>query len=600
MKKLNLFSWVICCFCALLFYFGNSKMLQSAEDSALDHQFRLRQSVDACEQVVIVGIDQETLKWSDRPVYAWGPIFAELAQICKNASASVMMLDLVLPPGAERAIREHVASVAIEVSLELPRRFLNKLGFEKQFREELIRMKAAGVAFVSGFAWESGQPVHSDPALLYIAKKEFTGYFNLATSDDGVIRRIELFTKSQNDANYSVAVVAARAAGLASSAIPLQPVQYISFRGPRRTFKTVTLKEIIEDARAGKDLTALISGKMVLLGFIDILDFKSTPYGYIPGVEIHANIIDNLLRQRFLQPMSKSCEISLVFGWLALLLMVARYRCIWAIGLATLSLAGWLVATVTLFDPLVLPVVKPSLLLLIFIISESFVAYRTIFLDRRRVRQVFGRYVSDAVVKEILANNDRDFLQGKRRRLCVLMADIRGFTTFSEKHDAHEVVTFLNAYFSRLTDIIMRHRGVVDKFLGDGILAFFNAPVPRDDFLESAVAAAKEILCYTESPEFKSICLGSELKVGIALHCGMAVFGNIGSDKKAEFTVIGDTVNACSRMEGLNKEHKTSILVSSEVVNNVKSDSKWKFIARASLRGKTEEIDLYTISDQED
>lgn len=600
MKYLSGLRLAICLVFGLLFYLGDFKILQDAENSLLDHQFRLRGPVNADEKIVIIGIDQETLKWSDRPVYAWGPVLAELIRANTNASAAVLMLDLVLPPGAERSIRDHVASVAMELSIELPRTFFNKLGFEKPFREALINMKSAGIAFIAGFAWENNQPVLSDPALLHIAKKEHTGYFNLATSADGLIRRVQLFVKGEKDANYSVAAVAAMASGFANSDMPVDPNQYINYRGTRSTFKTVSVKHVIEEARSGKDLSRLLAGKIVLVGFTDILDFKSTPFGYMPGVEIHANILDNLLNRRFLQLMPRSYEILMVIVLFVVLLVLACYKRLWAIGLGVLSLVVLFALSVIFFDPWVLPVVKPALLLFVFIISESFVAYRSVYLERKRVRQVFSRYVSDSVVKEILAGNDRDFLQGTRRRLCIMMADIRGFTSFSEQHDAHEIVNFLNAYFSRLTEIIMRHRGVVDKFLGDGILAFFNAPVETQDFLDNAVEASREILQYTKSAEFKSICLGADLKVGMALHCGPAVFGNIGSDKKAEFTVIGDTVNACSRMEGLNKEHKTSIIVSSEVVNSVKSGIKWKFITRASLRGKTEEIDLFTISEEDE
>lgn len=600
MKSLNGLKFVICLVFGLLVYIGDFKILQDAENSLLDHQFRLRGAVNTDDKIIVIGIDQETLKWSDRPVYAWGPVLAELIRANTNASAAVLMLDLVLPPGAERSIREHVASVARELSIDLPRTFFNKLGFEKPFREALIHMKAAGIAFIAGFAWENNQPVLSDPSLLHIAKKEHTGYFNLATSADGVIRRVQLFVKNAKDANYSVAAVAAVASGLDGSVIPANPNQQINYRGPRSTFKTVSVKHVIEEARSGNDLSALLAGKIVLVGFTDILDFKSTPFGYMPGVEIHANIIDNLLKQRFLQLIPRSYEVIIVAVWLMVLLALARFKRLWAIVPGVASLFILFFSSVYFFDPWVLPVVKPALLLLVFIVSESFVAYRSVHLERKRVRQVFSRYVSDSVVKEILAGNDRDFLQGTRRRLCIMMADIRGFTSFSEQHDAHEIVNFLNAYFSKLTEIIMRHRGVVDKFLGDGILAFFNAPVETQDYLDSAVEASREILRYTGSAEFKSICLGADLKVGMALHCGLAVFGNIGSDKKAEFTVIGDTVNACSRMEGLNKEHKTSILVSSEVVKSVKNEVKWKFITRASLRGKTEEIDLFTISEEDE
>jgi adenylate cyclase len=259
----------------------------------------------------------------------------------------------------------------------------------------------------------------------------------------------------------------------------------------------------------------------------------------------------------------------------------------------------WIVVSVSGFDGFYLPVVKPLLLLSAFIAVTGLLVYRSVYVDRRRVRQIFSRYVSDSVLHQVLASDDREFMQGKRRQLCIMIADIRGFTTFSEKRDAHEVVKFLNAYFSMVTEIIMRHGGVVDKFLGDGLLAFFNAPVEDPDFADKALKAALEIGAYSDSPEFRAISYGDVLKVGIALHVGDSVFGNIGSTRKTEFTVIGDTVNTCSRMESLNKEFETSIIVSGKLTALVRQPVSWRFIGKRSIRGKTAEIELYTISDQE-
>jgi adenylate cyclase len=221
---------------------------------------------------------------------------------------------------------------------------------------------------------------------------------------------------------------------------------------------------------------------------------------------------------------------------------------------------------------------------------------RRIYKDRKRIKAIFGRYVSDSVLQEILSSSDHDFISGRRRELCILIADIRGFTGFSEKHEAHEVVNFLNAYFSRITEIIMNNGGVVDKFLGDGVLAFFNAPVTHENFVDNAVKSAIELCDYAKSDEFAEICGGADLKVGVAIHTGQVVFGNIGSEKKAEFTVIGDAVNACSRMESLNKEFKTSLIASDYVVKQSKMAVKWKLLGKKTLRGKQEEIDLYTVS----
>ncbi len=597
--RLNALSWVACLALGILLYGVDFRLIDDAENRVLDLQFRRRGATEVDSRIVIAGINQETLAWGARPMFTWGPLYAEFARAVKQASASALLLDLVFSPSSEGVLRDHIKEAGERVGLDLPQRFIREIGFDKPFRTALMELIASGSALIAGFAWENGQPVFSDPSLLHIAKKDNTGYFNLATSQDGVIRHVELSGTSPAGPVYAVAMVAAMRSGLGQITQPEKPLQQINFRGRRGTVKTVPAHKIIEAARTGQPLETDLAGKIVLFGFTDITDFKSTPFGYMPGVEVHANILDNILNNRFLQPVSRRHELLAVGAIILGLLLMASIHRLGAIMLGSAIFVAWALLAVFWFDPLVIPVVRPLLLLSGFIAAERFLAYRAMYLDRRRVREIFSRYVSDSVVKEILASNDRDFLQGKRRRLCVLIADIRGFTTFSEQREAPAVVEFLNAYFARLTEIIMANRGVVDKFLGDGLLAFFNAPVEHDDYADDAVKAATQIIDYAASPEFKAICHGSELKVGVALHAGVVVFGNIGSERKAEFTVIGDTVNACSRMESLNKDYQTSLIVSGEVVKSVRATVEWKFLEKTSLRGKANEVELYTINNLE-
>jgi len=592
-------NWIVCGLLALLLYLGNPALLEDAENRWLDLLFRHRGAVATDSRVVIVGIDQETLSWGARPMFAWGPIYAELAQAAAQASASVMLFDLIFSPTSESVLREHIRKVADELKEDVSPRLLRAIGFDKPFRAALIEMIKSGTRLVLGFAWERNQPVFSDPSLLHIARRENTGYYNVATSRDGVSRSIELFSDNAGERVLAVSAVAAGSLASLSAILPIQPLQHINFRGPRNSFGVLQLKQLLESHRAGKSLSDQLAGKIVLVGFTGITDFKSTPYGFMPGVELHANIIDNLLNHRFLKRVEFAREL-LALGLILLILLVCslHYRVQSVVAGFVVALA-WLIVSASGFDTFYLPVAKPLLLLSAFISVTALMAYRSVYVDRRRVRQIFSRYVSDSVLHQVLASDDREFMQGKRRQLCIMIADIRGFTTFSEKRDAHEVVKFLNAYFSVVTEIIMRHGGVVDKFLGDGLLAFFNAPVEDADFADKALKAALEIRSYSDSPEFRAISYGDVLKVGIALHVGDSVFGNIGSTRKTEFTVIGDTVNTCSRMESLNKEFETSIIVSGRLTALVRQPVSWRFIGKRSIRGKTAEIELYTISDQE-
>lgn len=598
--KFSWLNWFCVIAIGLSIYLGNFGLVEDSENRWLDLLFRQRGQVAADSRIVIVGIDQDALQWGARPMFAWGPIYGELAHAVEQASAAVLLFDLIFSPTSEEVLRDHISSLASEIGEKVSPRLLRAIGFDKPFRTALIRMIRAGTHLVLGFAWEENQPIFSDQALLHIARRENTGYYNIAAAGDGVTRSIELFSGTATQTVKAVSVIAAGKLASLTMILPKTPRQYINFRGPRHSFKLLPLRQVIEDHRAGKSLADILAGKIVLVGFTGITDFKSTPFGFMPGVEVHANIIDNLLNRRFLKRIESRVELLTITVILLLLLLFSlRYRV--PAGIVGLVVAlVWILLSYLGFDGFYLPVIRPVLLLLVFVATTGIIAYRAVYADRQRVRQIFSRYVSDAVLHQVLASDDRDFMRGQRRQLCIMIADIRGFTSFSEKRDAHEVVCFLNGYFSEVTEIIMRHRGVVDKFLGDGLLAFFNAPVEDEDFADNALKAALAIKAYAKSQQFRAISHGATLEVGVALHVGESVFGNIGSTRKTEFTVIGDTVNTCSRMESLNKEFKTSIIVSGQLTSLIKQPIDWRFLGRRSLRGKTAEIELYTVSEQEE
>jgi adenylate cyclase len=265
--------------------------------------------------------------------------------------------------------------------------------------------------------------------------------------------------------------------------------------------------------------------------------------------------------------------------------------------LSTLLLAGgwtW-ICTWAFAKGMVLPFARPVVFLLLSGIVEGTRQYRATEKDRRRIREVFGRYVNDSVIQEILNRPRDEFMAGNRKLLCVMFSDIRGFTSFSESRDPTEVVRFLNTYFEGLTEIILRHDGVVDKFLGDGLMAFFNAPLEKESFVHDAVSAAYEMRKFVESDAIRKAAGSFDLKVGIALNVGYTVVGNIGSERKTEFTAIGDTVNTTSRMESLNKDFGTDIIASESVVEKTGSDFEWKFLAQQSIRGKEHSVKLYAL-----
>ena len=212
--------------------------------------------------------------------------------------------------------------------------------------------------------------------------------------------------------------------------------------------------------------------------------------------------------------------------------------------------------------------------------------------EKERVRNLLGRLVSNDVAEELLKNDIE--LGGEEKNVTVLFCDIRDFTSLSESMPPSELLNLLNRYFTRLTAIIESHHGVVDKYIGDEVMAVFGAPVENRNHASQAVAAAREILealsIFNREIEHE---LGKALSIGIGINTGTAVAGNIGSQSRMNYTVIGDVVNTASRLEGLTKEFNIPLVVSSATALAT-SDVKWRDLGEVTVKGKSEKLRIYT------
>jgi adenylate cyclase len=216
--------------------------------------------------------------------------------------------------------------------------------------------------------------------------------------------------------------------------------------------------------------------------------------------------------------------------------------------------------------------------------------------ERNRVKEVFGKYVTTQVSEEVLKG--KMSLGGEMRRVTMLISDIRGFTTMSEQMTAEEVVSFLNEYFSEMVDAVFEYGGVLDKFLGDGLLAVYGSFGEETDHPRRAVATALRMKARLARINEKRASQGlPAIKIGVGIHTGEVVVGNIGSQRRLEYTVIGDGVNVTSRLEALNKEFATMILISEATYEAVKDDFECRHMPEAKLRGKSKVIQFYELLD---
>ncbi|MEM7181763.1 MAG: adenylate/guanylate cyclase domain-containing protein [Spirochaetota bacterium] len=227
----------------------------------------------------------------------------------------------------------------------------------------------------------------------------------------------------------------------------------------------------------------------------------------------------------------------------------------------------------------------------VFLVERTYrIAYR--FSQVIEEKEKMGRYFSPGVMEYI--SKDRQAIESRSHNVTVLVSDIRGFTSLSEKLQAEEVVDLLNEYFAAMVKVIFRYNGTLDKFMGDGILAYFGAPVEREDHAELAIACAKEMQHVLQELNQKRNQRGElALQIGIGLHSGDVILGNVGSESRQEFTIIGNTVNIASRIESLTKEYQTELLISKDTLESSKSQSNWQSTGKLKIRGREEPLELF-------
>ena len=332
-----------------------------------------------------------------------------------------------------------------------------------------------------------------------------------------------------------------------------------------------------------------------------LYDLMTVPFsqGKMPGMQVHASVIDNLLSGRFLAPAPAWAGILLSLSC-ALLAAVAVLRLgVWP-GLAVSSIVAALAGggVVAAFAKgLWLPMVQPSAALALAAFGGVSYQYLVEGREKRQVKKLFARYVSKDVFDQLMADPSRAQLGGQRREMTVLFTDIRGFTTFSEQGQPEEIVQQLNEYFSRMVQVLFEHRGTLDKFVGDAVMALFGAPVDDPDHAEHAVQAGLAMLRELDDLNRGWASEGRPtLAIGVGINTGEMVAGNIGSETIMSYTVIGDAVNLGSRLESLNKQYGTSIIISESTRARLKGRYHIRPLGEAVVKGKTKPVAIFEVA----
>jgi len=448
----------------------------------------------------------------------------------------------------------------------------------------------AGARFDEGVALENPKvlrPVRAESgvyaSLPQIATAtRFAGTLNVLRDSDGKVRRLPGAVEQGGRFYAAIGLAVARIAlggvdlayvagersmKLGDTTIPCDTrgILHVNPLAGRGAFKTISAAAVIDGSVKAEDLR----GKLVFVGYTDAArDQVSTALAdAIPGVELHATLAHNVLHDELLRPGSPKIALG-GFVLLALLLTLSKMRAVrrrrsWLGSVLALAAIGaWLViAQVAMNNNIIIEVAGPVIGLAIIALGTLTVALATEGREKARLRRAFGQYVARSLVDRIADDPSRVRLGGVRRELTVLFSDIRGFSAFSEGMKPETLSSFLNEYLTPMSDVVLHHSGMLDKFIGDAVMAVYGAPLPMQEHAEEACATALQMIGRLDDLNADWRARGlPEIKIGVGLNSGEMSVGNMGSEQRFDYTVIGDEVNLAARLEALTKEYRTGIL----------------------------------------
>ena len=369
----------------------------------------------------------------------------------------------------------------------------------------------------------------------------------------------------------------------------------IDYSGPAGAFTTFPSEPLVQLARAGTvpDHDNPFRDRIVLVGasFAESRDHFPTPTGLMAGVEIHAHMVNTLLSRRTLLPPPWYLNVGLLtLVCLTISLLSLWLRPLW-LALVGLVLVGGLAAAS--YEAYTrggywLDFLAPLIGMLVYLQGGH-------MLRRRRLRSAFGQYVSPEIMDRVQRIGTR--LGGEVRRVTVLLSDLRGFTTMSERLPPEVVSEMMNEYFTAMVDVILAHRGLVQDFIGDAIMAVYGAPLDDPDHCWHAAHTAVAMHAALEglNRRWEAESRGP-LAMGIAVHTGEAFAGTLGAPRKKKYAVLGDTVNTTSRIEGLNRDLGTGILISGAVLAVLKDRVVVRDRGSVTVKGRRQPVEIYELT----
>jgi len=623
-----LLSWV---------YLYNSQILFSIDNKLHDVMFTLRGELPKSDKVVIIDIDNKSLAKIGQ--WPWSrDIISTLIKNLAEAKAGVIGLDMVFAE-ADKSSPHLLKKKFPQIFQQLPN------------YDQILANTLQNIPVVGGFVFTEEKITEKHTPLIptiFIEKglkgthalKESkgivintpliqnalysSGFFMIKTNEGGVIRSVPLISKYDNVIYPSLAFEMLRIytgvnkvyivgdengvafIKLGDITIPTDnSAEFIvNFRGAKKHFKYISALDILQKNFNPKD----IENKFILLGTsapglkdLRYIAFDST----FPGVEIHANVIDNILQGDFIEKpfIAKLYNLAVIWGLIFSLMLIFAYITSWLIIPIAISLFLLMINSfyeILFHYGLSLNYAIPILAFIATLILSIGVDYFFASRQREQAKRILGKKVSPSVMQHLLAHADEGLIESKEVSTTIFFSDIRGFTTISERIGSpKKLIEMLNVYMTPMTNTIIEHKGTIDKFIGDAIMAYWNAPVPVEGHPDLALSAAiqqieqlKDINTYI----YKHYAVN--IHIGIGLHTGVVTAGDMGSEGRSDYTIIGDNVNIASRIEGLTRIYGVEILISEETYNQLKGRYKIRFIDIVAVKGKIKPVKIYQVLPQ--
>lgn len=620
---------ILLSFFILIIYITSPKLIDSIDSKLRDSMFLYRGNIAQNSSVIIIDIDEKSLKKFGQ----WPWSRDNLAQIVTNlslAQVAAIGMDIVFAE-EDRTSPSRVASFSANYDEMFAKAIADApviLGYSFDFSNNTFSSKESpsipAIFIENAKTDQNDLLLKANGTILNIPSIQdsaySSGFFNIMPDEDGILRSVSLFISYDDMLYPSLALELLRALkdinkitinynqnGLDS--IDLGDIKiptdrygrlFINYRGGEKSFKYFSALDIYNNNFNKDDVT----GKIAILGTsaAGLFDLRSTPFDSVfAGVEVHANVIDNILSGDFIQKASWSdganIILFIVLSFITILLITLTP--FWLnIPIFLLLVASYLILNYQLlfYSGYIVSIIYPLFAIITAFIIAIAMDYFYNIQKQKAIKAKFASKVSKSVMDDILKNIDNNNFSVKTKEITIFFSDIRGFTSISEELTPTKLIEYLNRYMDPMSKIIIKHNGTIDKYIGDAIMAYWNAPLDivnhADEALHSAIEQLYELKKLNQELQNQNL---PPISIGIGLNSGEVIVGEMGSTLRSDYTVIGDTINLGSRVESLCKFYGSQIIITEFTKELLKDNYIFRFLDLVRVKGKYSAIKIYEV-----